>query len=233
MSFEDGLDSYKMPTNWKTTDHLNLGPSSSPPRSSFWLASIDLRVNRNLWVIYCPLHNPHGLLLVKTVVHVMVIRNSLWGIRMRDYSQFHMVKCWDTIFVDRWWKKQRSLSWQPVWMIWMWNRILEVFPKLFVYRLWQHGDFYSPGLCLCHLSFVRRHWLVSQWNDFPCLGPWYFYHSLQVGGKHIPAAKVLQICLGSQASKGFFCNSELLRFCLFVSVPYVFSVTWNLPQKLK
>lgn len=106
MSFEDGLDSYKMPTNWKTTDHLNLGPSSSPPRSSFWLASIDLRVNRNLWVIYCPLHNLHGLLLVKTVVHVMVIRNSLWGIRMRDYSQFHMVKCWDTIFVDRWWKSR-------------------------------------------------------------------------------------------------------------------------------
>lgn len=77
MSFEDRLDSYKKPTNRKTTDHLNLGPSSSPPRSSSWLASIDLRVNRNLWVIYCPLHNPHGLLLVKTVVHAMVTQNSL------------------------------------------------------------------------------------------------------------------------------------------------------------
>lgn len=100
----------------------------------------------------------------------MLTQSSPSCIRLCDFSHdftfnFPVKKLGHMLCDDRHWKKQRSLSWQLVLLIWKWQGILETLPKLLVYRLWQHGDSYSPGLCLCHLSFARRHWLVSHWND--------------------------------------------------------------------
>lgn len=154
----------------KSTDRLIFGLSSSLPRISSWLSSIVLSVCKSLRVIYCPLINPNGTLPAETVFLLRLTQSSLSCIRMGGLSHnftfnFPVKKLGHMLCVDRQWKKQRSLSWQVLLLIWKWQRILETFPKLLVYRLRQHGDSYSPGLCLCHLSFARRHCLVFHWND--------------------------------------------------------------------
>lgn len=161
---------YNVKKSEKSTDRLILGPSTFLPRINSWLPSIVLSVCRSLRVIYCPLINPNGILLAETVFLLMLTQSSLSCIRLCGFSHdftlsFPVKKLGHMLCVDRHWEKQRSLSWQLVLLIWKWHGILETFPKLLVYRLWQHGDSYSPGLCSCHLSSARSHWLMSHWND--------------------------------------------------------------------